>query len=68
MKKIEYNNILYVIGENAQDYWNILDLYKDSPEINIILGFTNPKAFKKDKVTPILFVVHIIIFSLFSCL
>ena len=28
MKKIEYNNIIYVIGENSQDNWNILDLYK----------------------------------------
>ena len=28
MKKIEYNNITYVIGENAQDNWNILDLFK----------------------------------------
>jgi hypothetical protein len=28
MKKIEYNNIIYIIGENAQDNWNALDLYK----------------------------------------
>ena len=28
MKKIEYNNILYIIGENAQENWNILDFYK----------------------------------------
>jgi len=28
MKKVEYNNITYVIGENAQDNWNILDIYK----------------------------------------
>ena len=28
MKKVEYNNIIYIIGENAQDNWNILDLYK----------------------------------------
>lgn len=28
MKKIEYNNITYIIGQNAQDNWNILDLYK----------------------------------------
>ena len=28
MKKVEYNDITYVIGENAQDNWDILDLYK----------------------------------------
>ena len=28
MKKVEYNNITFIIGENAQDNWNILDLYK----------------------------------------
>jgi hypothetical protein len=28
MKIVEYNNIVYVIGENAKDNWDILDLYK----------------------------------------
>lgn len=28
MKKIEYNNIIYIIGENSKDNWNALDLYK----------------------------------------
>ena len=28
MKTLEYNNIIYVIGQNAKDNWNILDLYK----------------------------------------
>lgn len=28
MKKVEYNDITYIIGENAQDNWYILDLYK----------------------------------------
>ena len=28
MKKIEFKNIIYIIGENANENWNILDLYK----------------------------------------
>lgn len=28
MKTIEFKNIIYIIGQNAQDNWNILDLYK----------------------------------------
>ena len=28
MKKVEYNNITYIIGENAQDNWDIFDIYK----------------------------------------
>jgi hypothetical protein len=28
MKKVEYHNITYIIGENAQDNWDILNMYK----------------------------------------
>ena len=27
MKQIEYNNIQYIVGQNAQDNWNIFDNY-----------------------------------------
>ena len=29
MKFVEYNDISYVIGENANDNWNILDIYSN---------------------------------------
>ena len=32
MKKVEFNNIIFVIGENAKDNWEILDLYKKENE------------------------------------
>ena len=45
MKKVEYNNITYIIGQNAQDNWDIFDLYKKENDTYIwfhLNSFSSP--------------------------